>query len=104
MINDARMIDMKLSKAQITEAAETVKAAYYLVNTDTQDWVPLTALRAELDGILTREEADAGLVHLFRTGKFGLIAEVNRKSLTPEDRDAAVHAGGEDKHLIRRYL
>jgi hypothetical protein len=95
---------MKLSKAQITEVAETVKAAYYLVNAGPQDWVPLTALRAELDGVLTREEADAGLIHLFREGKFRLIAEVNRKALTPEDRAAAVHAGGEDKHLIRRYL
>jgi hypothetical protein len=91
----------------IADAAETVKAAYYLTadpNRDGWDWVPLTRLRAELEGTLTRGEVDAAIRHLFLNGQFQLIAEVNRKALTPADREAAIYAGGEDKHLIRRYL
>jgi hypothetical protein len=89
----------------IEEAAENVKAAYGLHDNPSHpgaDWIPLAVIRAELEGINTREEQDAALTHLFLTGKYRLIAEVNRKALTAEDRNAAIHAGGEEKHLIRR--
>jgi hypothetical protein len=94
-----------MTSIDIEDATENIKAAYGLHDNLSQpgvDWIPLAKIRAELEGINTREEQDAALTHLFLTGKFRLIAEVNRKALTQEDRDAAVHAGGEDKHLIRR--
>lgn len=64
------------------------------------DWVPLAELRSAL-GRYSRAEVDAALESQFREGAIRLIAEVNRKTLTQADRAAAVHAGGEDKHLIR---
>lgn len=93
-----------MASIDIQEVAENIKAAYTLHDNPSRprlDWIPLAHIRAELEGINTREEQDAVLTHLFRTSRIRLIAEVNRKALRQEDRDAAIYAGGEDKHLIR---
>lgn len=62
-------------------------------------WAPLAPVRDSVD--IVKEQIDEILVSLFRAGTIGLIAEVNRKALLQEDRDAAVYAGGEYKHLMR---
>lgn len=75
-----------------------LRRAYNAYATET-GWAPLAPIRDSVD--IVREQIDEILTRLFLTGEIRLIAEVNRKALTAEDRDAAIHAGGEDKHLIR---
>lgn len=75
-----------------------LRRAYNAYVTET-GWAPLAPIRDSVD--IVREQIDEILTNLFLTGKIGLIAEVNRKAMLQEDHDAAVYAGGEDKHLIR---
>lgn len=82
------------------DLAGAIASAYRDNAVNEGDWVPLTLLRIALKNH-PRQAVDDALESLFREGRIGLIAEVNRKAMTAEDRDAAVHAGGEDKHLIR---
>lgn len=62
-------------------------------------WVSLARLRAHL-GNPDKAEFDEVLRELSLRSNVYLIPEANSKVLTPEDRAAAVHLGGEDKHLI----
>jgi hypothetical protein len=80
------------------------KAIFYLRRAATWSvsqgaWVPLAQLRDSVD--IVREQIDEILTDLYLAGTIGLIAEVNRKALTAADHEAALHVGGEDKHLIR---
>lgn len=59
----------------------------------------LAALRADLD--YTRDEIDTALTALMRTQTIRLIPEANQKTLTPDDRDAAIWLGGEWRHVVR---
>ncbi|QSB06030.1 hypothetical protein [Natronoglycomyces albus] len=61
-------------------------------------WVQLHQLRSKLAG--ERSTVDDLLRQLFRARRIDLIPEVNQKTLTPQDRAAAIVVGGEDKHLI----
>jgi hypothetical protein len=61
--------------------------------------VSLRRLRPNLSGI-DRSVLDAALVSLYTQPGITLIPEENQKSLTPDDRAAAVSIGGQDKHLI----
>jgi hypothetical protein len=87
-------------EAPAEDLAEAIASAYRANAVNKGDWVPLALLRIALKEH-PRQALDEALESLFREGRIRLIAEVNRKALTAEDRDAAVHAGGEDKHLIR---
>lgn len=80
------------------KAIRNLRRAYNSYATET-GWAPLAPVRDSVD--IVREQIDEILVSLFRSGEIRLIAEVNRKALLQEDHDAAVYAGGEDKHLMR---
>lgn len=80
------------------KAVANLRRAYNAYACET-GWAPLAPVRDSVD--IVKEQIDEILVSLFRAGKIGLIAEVNRKALLQEDHDAAVYAGGEDKHLMR---
>lgn len=62
-------------------------------------WVSLTRLRAALAD-LSRHEVDSALRELDLRPGVSLIPEANQKTLSPDDRVAAIRVGGEDKHLI----
>ncbi|WP_049796984.1 hypothetical protein [Actinosynnema mirum] len=75
-----------------------VRDAYQKLSVKIQDWVPLRTLRPLLPG--SRDEQDAVLRGLLRTGQIHLAPDSNRKVLTDADHAAAIHIGGEDKHLM----
>lgn len=77
---------------------ERIRAAYDVLATRPGGWVSLTRLRAELDA--PRADVDAALVALHRTPGVSVIPEENQKTLTAEDRAAAVVIGDRPKHLI----
>lgn len=82
------------------ELADTIKALWVLGHTE---WMSLASLRTELAGLEdapTRTEVDAALTHLVATHTARVIPESNQKTLTDEDREAALWLGGEWRHLI----
>lgn len=50
---------------------------------------------------MSREDQDATLKRIAAQPDVRVIPVANLKSLTPEDRAAALHVGGEDKHAIK---
>ena len=78
---------------------ERVREAYAKLAASPRDWVSLADLRRLL-GDLSRADVDAALVELSRADGVALSAEPNRKALSADDAAAAVHIGGEGKHLL----
>lgn len=62
-------------------------------------WVKLATVRHDL-GDFDRATVDETFRKMNRLDDVDLIPESNQKTLTPADRAAAVHFGGQDKHLI----
>ncbi|WP_163727376.1 hypothetical protein [Mycolicibacterium psychrotolerans] len=77
---------------------DRIRAVYTELAPRPGGWVPLRRLRAELDA--PRDAVDAALVALHRTPGVSVIPEENQKTLTDEDRAAAVLIGDRPKHLI----
>ncbi|WNV91902.1 hypothetical protein RM788_21445 [Umezawaea sp. Da 62-37] len=97
---------------ETTEAAGTVEAVPAAVTPDDEirgaydslasrprAWVNLSRLRDALPH-LSRDEVDEALLRLDLEPWAYLIPEANQKTLSEADRDAAIHVGGEDKHLL----
>jgi len=76
-----------------------VRGAYVRLAARAGGWVDLVRLRGELPDV-SRHELDAALTRMYRTPGVSLIPEENQKTLTAEDRAAAVEIGDQDKHLI----
>jgi len=62
-------------------------------------WVGLARLREALPDV-ARQDFDSALLRLDLMPHVYLIPEANQKALTDSDRLAAIHVGGEDKHLL----
>lgn len=91
---------VKAAKPMVKRGLENrVRAAYDKLADLPQAWVSLTDLRAELTGA-SAAEVDAALMKMAVARTIVLVPEDNQKTLTDEDRAAAIHLGGEDKHLI----
>jgi len=76
-----------------------IRSAYLALSVKPQDWVRLARLRPRLDGA-DRDEVDAVLLRMARTGSVHLAPDSNRKVLTEADHAAAIRIGGEDNHLV----
>jgi hypothetical protein len=63
------------------------------------EFVGLADLREKLSGI-TRAELDAELARMYRAQEINLIPRSSGIQTTDADRAAAIHMGGEDKHLV----
>ncbi|MFI0454535.1 hypothetical protein [Actinomadura sp. 6N118] len=81
-------------------AEQQIRTAYARLASRPQEWVTLTALRAELPHI-PREALDAELVRLALTPTVHLAPEANQRTLTDADRAAAVRSGGTAHSEIR---
>jgi hypothetical protein len=62
--------------------------------------VSLADLRDALDDQFPREQVDRVLHAMNRSRKAQLIGESNQKTLTQRQRDAGVHIGAKDRHLL----
>ncbi|WP_043687073.1 hypothetical protein [Streptomyces xylophagus] len=63
-------------------------------------WVRLSALRPWLEN-LPRGAVDAELDRMIEQPDVQLMGELNQRTLSDEDRGAAVDIGGEPRHLLR---
>lgn len=78
---------------------EHISSAYFELAPSAGDWVSLTDLRSKLQGV-ERTSLDQLIHDLHIGGDVTLIPEENRRSITPDDRAAAIRIGDEDRHLI----
>jgi len=86
--------------AQVPESVdEKIHSAYTSLTARPGAWVSLSRLRDSLPEI-SRDEVDEALLRLDLQPRVYLISEANQKTLSPADRKAAIHIGGEDKHLL----
>ncbi|MGW0479885.1 hypothetical protein [Nonomuraea sp. NPDC003214] len=76
-----------------------VRDAYTRLAASPGAWVSLTRLRALL-GDVPREALDGTLTRMERLADVNLVPESNQKTLSPQDREAAVRIGEQDKHLL----
>jgi len=76
-----------------------IRAAYAELAPRGDAWVSLTRLRPLL-GDVPKAEVDTVLVRMERLSDVDLVPESNQKTLTPQDREAAVVIGNQDKHLL----
>ena len=77
----------------------SVQAAYSTLAPKPGAWVSLKRLRSELPDV-ERNSLDHLITDLHLAGALTLIPEENRRSITPEDRDAAIRIGDEERHLV----
>lgn len=80
-------------------ADDRLLAAYDGLASRDGAWVGLAQLRATLPDV-SRQDFDDAVLRLDLLPHVSLIPEVNQKALTAADRAAAIHAGGDDKHLL----
>jgi hypothetical protein len=76
-----------------------VRDAYVGLAAHAGGWVDLVRLRDALPD-LSKQDLDDALTRMYRSPGVSLIPEENQKTLTAEDRAAAVEIGDQDKHLI----
>lgn len=76
-----------------------IRAAYTRLAREPGTWVGLAEVRSLLRDV-PRADVDATLTRLFLINGVNLIPESNQKTLTQQDRDAAVTIGDQDKHLL----
>lgn len=67
----------------------------------TAEWTPITEIRRQWDGI-PRKLQDGALRDLALAGEILLAPAANQKTLTADDRAAAVWFGNEHNHLVRK--
>jgi hypothetical protein len=63
-------------------------------------YVALSRLRNDLGDRHDRKDVDTALDELYDLDGVNLEPEANQKTLDMEDRRAAIHIGGEDRHLV----
>jgi hypothetical protein len=78
---------------------ETIRAGYWRLARRSNDWVSLTDLRPLLEPA-DRQDIDAALVRLERSGAATLVPEDDQQRLTDRDRASAVRIGGSALHRI----
>lgn len=76
-----------------------VNDAYIALVSEVGEWVGLRLIRLALWDI-DRADLDATLLDMVLRPGVMIDPEFNQKTLTPADRAAALHMGGEDCHLL----
>lgn len=88
-----------VAPAEHTDIETRIRSTYNHLVREPKGWVSLTRLRANLTG-LDRASVDNVLSSLYRAQKINLIPEANQKTLTDDDRSAALYIGGQSRHLV----
>ena len=76
-----------------------VRDVYWTLARYPQDWVYLSQIRTQLEGV-DRDVIDDVLRRMERLPDVHLVPEADQKLLTPAERAAAVAIGGTPKHLL----
>ncbi|MGC0365249.1 hypothetical protein ABH922_003233 [Rhodococcus sp. 27YEA15] len=82
-----------------TDVEALITHAYADLASSPGAWVRLARLRPALPD-LSRDDFDRALIALQRRSGVSLIPEENQKTITAEDREAAVFLGNQNNHLF----
>jgi hypothetical protein len=82
-----------------TNLAARVRHAYAALATEPGAWLALARLRPFFADV-SKADLDEALRQLERATDVNIVPEENQKALTAADVAAAVHIGGQDKHLL----
>jgi hypothetical protein len=86
--------------AESWQALQTrIRNAYAALASEPTAWVSLTRLRPFF-GDVPRADVDEGLRRLAREPDVNIVPESNQKMLSAADDEAALHIGGQNKHLL----
>lgn len=96
---DLTLADMFAQAGLPADLEVRIRAAYRELAGKPGDWVSLTDLRPRLGGA-PRAKVDDVLRRMDGTPEVNVVPEANQKTLTAQDRAAAVRIGGEDNHLL----
>lgn len=94
-----RSLGQKDAAARPVDLAGRVRAAYDELADTPGTWVKLANLRAQLADV-SRAELDKTLEQMLDSPDFQLEPEPFGHRIGPEERAAAVHIGGEDRHKL----
>lgn len=83
-----------------TDPENLVRDSYHRLASEPRAWVSLTRLREDLR-TMDRSVLDAALSSLYRAQEINLIPEANQATLTDDDRTAALHIGGQSRHMMK---
>jgi hypothetical protein len=92
-----------LASEETADVEALILAAYHALATEPAQFVKLTELRSGLADA-PRVDVDAALGRMYRSQRINLIPQSAQRTLTAEDRAAALRIGGENKHLISEVL
>ena len=76
-----------------------LRHAYAALAVEPGGWVALARVRPFFKDV-PRAQVDEALHRLSRAADVNLVPENNQKTLTDDDRAAAIHLGGQEKHLL----
>ncbi|MDI6627519.1 MAG: hypothetical protein QME72_07370 [Rhodococcus sp. (in: high G+C Gram-positive bacteria)] len=96
---DEPAIDEKAVDSSTVDIEASIRAAYARIAREPGSTVRLSRLRNELRDI-PRTDLDDALARLRRAADVSLIPEENQKTLTDEERAAAVVVGNQQNHLL----
>lgn len=88
-----------VAEAEPPDLMALIRDSYWRLAREPQDWVLLTRLRPLL-GDVPRDAVDGVLRRMERLPDVHLAPEADQKTLTEDDRRAAVRVGGVSKHLL----
>jgi hypothetical protein len=94
--------DAKFSEFFKPDVENWIRAVYaeLTVRREPGSWVKLSALRPWLADV-PRDVVDTELDRMIEQPDVDLMAELNQRTLTDQDRKSAVDIGGEPRHLLR---
>ncbi|KQU36410.1 MULTISPECIES: hypothetical protein [unclassified Rhodococcus (in: high G+C Gram-positive bacteria)] len=87
------------SELSAADVEQRIRSTYADLAREPGAWVRLSRLRPALSDI-SRTDLDEALARLRRAPDASLIPEENQKTLTDEDRAAAVDVGNQQNHLL----
>jgi hypothetical protein len=90
----------RLPTAAPEELEQQIRAAYARLSSGPGAYLSLAELRHALPAGLTGAEVDAALVALNRAPDVHLVPESSQKSLSEQQRAAAVSIGNQHRHLL----
>jgi hypothetical protein len=96
---EGRSADPTAEPVEQGDVEARIRAAYATLAAEPGAWVILTRLRPLLSDV-PKARVDEVLVAMERLEDVNLVPESNQKTLTPDDRAAAVVIGDQDKHLL----
>lgn len=81
------------------DLSNRVTTAYQALALQPGEFIKLSKLREHLADI-PRSALDGTLAAMFTARRVNLVPQSNQQALTPADHEAALHLGGEHKHLV----